>query len=101
MVKKIRHLPENKDTATDKVYEAIEDAIASYTCTHVLMAAKAGGETSPVLIEASKRFVGALVPNVVGVESRGKGFDAAMHVLGSCATLTKLLVSALCNILYA
>ena len=97
MVTKIRHLPENKDAAADKVYEAIEDAIARDTCTHVLMAAKAGGETSPVLIEANKRFVGALVPNVVGVESRGKGCMLQCMRLVHCPTLIKLFVSALCK----
>ena len=72
MVTKIRHLPQSKGSDDEKVYEAIEDAIASDTCTNVLMAAEAGGETSPVLAEAHKRFVGALVPNVVAIEARGK-----------------------------
>lgn len=92
MVTKIRHLPENKDTVGDKVYEAIEDAIASDTCTHVLMAAEAGGETSPVLTEANRRFVGSLVPNVVGVESRGKEPAAARNTLGPLHDLTKFFV---------
>lgn len=73
MVTKIRHLAQGKGgTDEEKVHEAIEDSIADDTCTHVLMATKAGGETSPVLTEASKRFVGALVPDVVAIESRGK-----------------------------
>ena len=112
MVTKIRHLPQSKGSDDEKVYEAIEDAIASDTCTHVLMAAEVGGETSPVLTEANKRFVGALIPNVVAIEARGTkichGYcrrktvpavpvpDCVKQPAMSLSTIKYCLISALC-----
>ena len=65
-VSKVRHLTDQAN-----IVQAMEDAIANDTCTHILAAGPADKSAAPILKEADARFSACLVTDVVAVESRG------------------------------